>query len=225
MSNDDLHLISFDICPYVQRAMIVLLEKNAEFKISYIDLQNKPDWFLKISPLGKVPLLQVGNTTLFESNVICEYIDETRGEVLHPSDPLIKAQHRAWMEYSGVLLGLLYGIAVAADDVELSAKKAELSQRLGVLETELKKGNGPFFAGSKFQMVDAFYGPVFRYFQAYAQWGDLSYLAEFPRLQAWEANVMKRTSVQKAVPEDYSEKLKNFLKLKDGVYVKKLNFK
>lgn len=223
MSAQNLHLISFDICPYVQRAMILLLEKNAEFQISYVDLANKPEWFLKISPLGKVPLLQVGQTVLFESSVICEYIDETRGELMHPSDPLLKAEHRAWMEYSSVLLGLIYGVSTTQDEADLAAKRNDLSQKLSNLELTLKKGNGPYFAGSKFAMIDAFFAPVFRYFQAFAQWGDSSYLAEFPRLQAWEANVMQRSSVLKAVPQDYSEKLKVFLKSKNGVYGRKLN--
>lgn len=222
MSANDLHLISFDICPYVQRAMILLLEKNADFRISYVDLANKPEWFLKISPLGKVPLLQVDQTVLFESSVICEYIDETHGEILHPSDPLQRAQHRAWMEYSSVLLGLFYGISTALDEKDLAVKRNELHQKLTALELELAKGQGPFFSGSKFAVVDAFYAPIFRYVQAYAQWGDSSYLAEFPRLEAWASNVMKRSSVLKAVPADYSEKLKNFLKSKNGVYSRKL---
>ena len=223
MSNLNLHLISFDICPYVQRAMILLLEKNAKFEISYVDLANKPEWFLKVSPLGKVPVLQVDQTVLFESSVICEYIDETHGEVMHPADPLVKAEHRAWMEYSSVLLGLIYGVSTAQDEDDLAAKRNDLSQKLANLELTLKKGNGPFFGGNKFAMIDAFYAPVFRYFQAFAQWGDSSYLSEFPRLQAWEANVMGRSSVLKAVPQDYSEKLKIFLKNKNGVYARKLN--
>jgi len=224
MSDGALHLISFDICPYVQRAMTLLLEKNAEFEITYIDLANKPDWFLKISPLGKVPVLKVDQTALFESSVICEYIDETRGEILLPTDPLTKAQHRGWMEFSSVLLGLLYGVNTATEESEFRSKRDELHQKLSILETTLVKGKGPYFGGAKFGMVDAFYGPVFRYFQAFAQWGDSSYLAEFPRLQAWESNVMRRESVQKAVPGDYSEKLKKFLVTKNGLYLKKLNF-
>ncbi len=223
MTEANLHLISFDLCPFVQRAMILLYEKNAAFEISYIDLAAKPDWFLKLSPLGKVPILQLGQTVLFESSVICEYIDETHGELMLPTDPLIKAQHRSWMEYSSMLLGLIHGVNAAHDENEFAAKRHDLHQKLSHLEATLKQGKGPFFGGSKFGMVDAFYGPIFRQFQAFAQWGDSSYLAEFPRLQAWESNVMRRESVLKAVPKDYSEKLKNSLKTKNGYYSRKLN--
>src|SRR3954453_15256619 len=78
-----LKLISHKLCPYVQRAVIALNEKGVPFERIDIDLANKPDWFLKISPLGKVPVLLVatadGETALYESNVICEYIEETQG--------------------------------------------------------------------------------------------------------------------------------------------------
>ncbi len=97
-----LKLISHKLCPYVQRAVIALNEKGVAFERVDIDLASKPDWFLKLSPLGKVPVLTVGSAdgevALFESNVICEYIEETQGGArLHPQDPLQRAQHRAWM--------------------------------------------------------------------------------------------------------------------------------
>ena len=53
-----LKLISHKLCPYVQRAVIALNEKGVPFERIDIDLANKPDWFLKISPLGKVPVLR-----------------------------------------------------------------------------------------------------------------------------------------------------------------------
>ena len=55
---EKLKLISHKLCPYVQRAVISLTEKGVPFERIDIDLDNKPDWFLKISPLGKVPVLQ-----------------------------------------------------------------------------------------------------------------------------------------------------------------------
>src|SRR4051812_2681272 len=94
-----LTLVSHKLCPYVQRAAIALIEKNVPFERIDIDLAAKPDWFKAISPLGKVPLLRVATgqsaAVLFESNVICEYIEDTQsGARLHPEDPLRRAQHR-----------------------------------------------------------------------------------------------------------------------------------
>ncbi|MDX1655109.1 MAG: glutathione S-transferase N-terminal domain-containing protein, partial [Candidatus Competibacteraceae bacterium] len=70
----DLQLVSFDLCPFVQRSVIALKEKGAQFEIAYIDLKDPPEWFKKLSPLGKVPLLRVGEEVLFESAAINEYL-------------------------------------------------------------------------------------------------------------------------------------------------------
>ncbi len=102
-------LISFPLCPYVQRALIVLAEKNVPFERVDIDLANKPDWFLKLSPLGKVPVLQADDNVLFESQVIAEYLDEVTQGSLHPTDPLQKAKHRAWIEFASQTLATLWG--------------------------------------------------------------------------------------------------------------------
>lgn len=215
---DEIHLVSFDICPFVQRAMIVLLEKNVDFRVSYIDLARKPDWFLKMSPLGKVPILDVGGTILFESAVICEYLDETHGHALHPPEPLRKAKHRAWMEFSSVLLTLIYQMNTAQSAGELAPKRNELHQKLRQLEAEIV---GPFFDGAKFSLVDAFFAPIFRYIQTYEMWGDKSYLSDFPKISEWSSQTLRRGSVIKSAPEDYVQKLMNFLIEKNSFYLTK----
>lgn len=53
-----LELISFALCPFVQRSVITLKYKQADFKTTYIDLKNKPEWFLEISPLSLTPRIQ-----------------------------------------------------------------------------------------------------------------------------------------------------------------------
>ena len=82
MSTCDLTLISHPLCPFVQRSAIVLLEKNVPFERLNVDLSAKPDWFLALSPTGKVPMLKVRQSKgedaiIFESMAICEYINET----------------------------------------------------------------------------------------------------------------------------------------------------
>ena len=83
-----LKLISHRLCPYVQRAVIALTEKRVAFERIDIDLAHKPDWFLKLSPLGKTPVLQVGDVPIFESAAILEYLEETEPRPLHPADAL-----------------------------------------------------------------------------------------------------------------------------------------
>ena len=92
-------LVLHALCPYVQRAAIVLAEKGVPFERCDIDLANKPDWFLKVSPLSKTPVLLVGEKAIFESAVICEYLEETELPPMHPANALQRAQHRSWMEF------------------------------------------------------------------------------------------------------------------------------
>ena len=129
-----LKLISHKLCPYVQRAVIALTEKGVPFERIDIDLANKPDWFLKISPLGKVPVLLVetadGEVALFESNVICEYIEETQGGAkLHPQDPLQRAQHRAWMEFGSTILSELWGLETTGDPAIFESKRQAVAAK------------------------------------------------------------------------------------------------
>ena len=149
-----LTLISHKLCPYVQRAVIALTEKGVPFERVDIDLANKPDWFLKISPLGKVPVLRVttadGEVALFESNVICEYIEETQnGAKLHPQDPLQRAQHRAWMEFGSTILSELWGLETTGDPAMFETKRLAVAAKFARVEEAL--GHGAVFCGQAFQ--------------------------------------------------------------------------
>lgn len=209
----NLTLISHELCPYVQRAAIALLEKGAKFERINVDLANKPDWFLKISPLGKVPLLKVDETILFESAVICEYLDETIAPPLHPADSLKKAEHRAWMEYSSALLGDLFLFYTAADAATAEAKKKTLLEKLARVETRIV---GPWFDGAQFSLVDAVYGPVARYFPVLESLGVENLLAGLPKLSAWQESLLARPSVQHAVNPDFAEKLAALIRSRNG---------
>jgi glutathione S-transferase len=129
MSTPRLELISHSLCPYVQRAIITLLEKDIPHDRTYIDLSNKPDWFHRISPLGKVPLLKVENEVLFESAVICEYLDEITPGSLHPADPLQKAKHGSWIEFGSAILNSIAGFYNAPNQDSFEQKRQELTSK------------------------------------------------------------------------------------------------
>ena len=199
---------------HVQRAVIALNEKGVPFERVDIDLANKPDWFLKLSPLGKVPVLVVrsedGEVALFESNVICEYIEDTQaGAKLHPQDPLKRAQHRAWMEFGSTILSELWGLETTGDAAVFEAKRVVVAAKFARVEEAL--GAGPFFAGEKFSLVDAVFAPIFRYFDVFDTLIDLSVFAETPKVRAWRAALVKRPSVRTAVGADYPQLLHAFL--------------
>src|ERR1700752_3918304 len=143
-----LKLISHKLCPYVQRAVIALTEKGVPFERVDIDLGNKPDWFLKISPLGKTPVLVVGENAIFESAVILEYLEETQAHPLHPSGALRRAEHRAWIEFGSAVLGDIAGFYTAPDQAALDAKATSLAQKFARLEARAKAA--PWFDGEAF---------------------------------------------------------------------------
>jgi glutathione S-transferase len=204
-----LKLICHKLCPYIQRAVIALTEKEVPFERVDIDLGNKPDWFLKISPLGKTPVLMVGEHAIFESAVILEYLEETQARPLHPSDALRRAEHRAWIEFGSAVLGDISGFYTASDKAALDAKAAILEQKFARLETRVAAS--PWFDGERFSLVDAVFGPVFRYFDVFDEIADFGILAEKPDIGRWRAALAHRPSVRSAVSTDYPALLRDFI--------------
>ncbi|MBW4707964.1 glutathione S-transferase family protein [Roseobacter sp. YSTF-M11] len=204
-----LHLISHALCPYVQRVAISLTEKNVPFNRTTIDLANKPDWFRKISPLGKTPVLRAGDQAIFESSAILEFLEETQPAPLHPQDPVARAQHRGWIEFGSATLTDIAGFYAAPDAHVFAAKVASLTAKFSVLEDHLN--GGPYFAGGRFSLVDAVFGPVFRYFDTIERIDDFGFLTGRPRVQAWRRALTERPSIRDAVSEKYPEMLWTFL--------------
>lgn len=219
-----LTLVSHHLCPYVQRAAIALAEKAVPFDRVTIDLANKPDWFVALSPLGKVPLLRVtrpaGEAVLFESSVICEYIEETQsGPKLHPADPLARAEHRAWMEFGSSILGDIWVLETTRDPAVFEAKREVIAGKVARLEGVL--GDGPYFAGRAFSLVDAVFAPIFRYFDVFERVTDLMIFDAAPKVRAWRAALAARPSVKAAVDGDYGACLVDFLKRHDAYLLKR----
>jgi glutathione S-transferase len=202
-------LVSHALCPYVQRAAIVLAEKGVPFERRDIDLAHKPGWFLAVSPLGKTPVLLVGDEAIFESAVICEYLEDTAGPRLHPADALLRAQHRAWMEFGSALLNQIAAFYGAADDAAVAERAEQIRARLVQLEGALQEG--PYFAGNAFSIVDAVFGPVFRYFDVFDAIDDFGFWHGLPKVHRWREALAQRASVVAAVRADYPDLLRAFL--------------
>jgi glutathione S-transferase len=209
MTMANLRLISHRLCPYVQRAAISLSEKGVAFERIDVDLANKPNWFLAISPLGKTPVLKVGDRAIFESAAILEYLEETQPNPLHPCDVLARAEHRGWIEFGSSVLADIAGLYAAPDEEAFDAKIATLSGKFGQLERRLS--TGPYFDGGRFSLVDVVFGPVFRYFDVFDGIDNFGILAEKPRVEAWRRALQGRRSVQTAVASDYEQRLWAFL--------------
>ncbi len=198
-----LHLISFKICPFVQRAVITLKHKNIDFDITYIDLADPPDWFLELSPLGKVPVLKVDDEVLFESAVINEYLDEITGGELQPQDPLARAKNRAWIEFASDMLGKLYMMKTSKDEEGYNKHRDLLVSQM--LRVEKHLGDGPWFNGTAFSLADTAFAPLFR--QDSVAGGKLSVLdaQTMPKLTAWAQRLLALPEVKDSVVDEFED--------------------
>lgn len=215
MSQSLLTLVSHHLCPFVQRVAIVLLEKNVAFQRTDIDLRNRPDWFLAISPTGKVPLLKVSNdsageSVLFESVAICEYLEDVHPEpALHPINALTRAQHRAWVEFASATLADAWGFLNASEQQIALGKSAALRGKLERFDSEMS--DGPYFAGEDISMVDIAMAPVFRYFDILEFAPGHPLFAGLNRVTDWRRALAIRPSFQAAVTEDYAIRFRKHL--------------
>ena len=214
-----LELVSFKICPFVQRSIIALNQKGVNFTLTHINPQETPDWFKAISPLGKVPVLVVDGTPVFESAVILEYLDEVYPPSLHPADPLEKARHRAWIEFCSELLGRQHRMLTAKDEAGFNEAREALQQGLQRLDTVLATET-PYFTGEPFHLVDSVYAPLFMRLALLKQ----SYALELvlsTRMQAWSDALLALDAVKTSVVEEFPMVFANFLKAQDGYILKR----
>ena len=214
------HLISSLTCPWVQRAVIALRAKKVDFEVTYINLRDKPDWFLKISPHGKVPVLVVDDQPLFESNAIAEYLDETFEPRLHPADPIKRARNRAWTDFIPDFAKSLIAINYAKSKEELAEAVEAVPARIERLETAIRneRGNdGPYFNGATLSLVDAAYGPFFQRFQIAESVLETGVLKTFPLVRAWSDALLANETVVGAVADTFVEEYKANL-VRRGAY-------
>lgn len=206
----ELELISNYLCPYTQRAGIQLLEKGVPFERIYIDLADKPDWFLELSPLGKVPVLKTPQGAIFETSVICEYIEDAYPHALHPSSPFDRAHHRAWAEFASSIISDVYMFYTAPAEDSFAKKSSDLAMKMGWIDKHLV--GTPYFFGDDFSLVDAAYAPIFRLFETFDGIGDFGIFTGHERISDYRAALAERESVRNAVVDDYAQHFVTYLK-------------
>jgi glutathione S-transferase len=215
MTYPHLRLISHKLCPFVQRALIVMAERDIPHELRFVDMGEKPDWLLKVSPTGEVPVLCVEGKPLYESTAIIEYLNDISGGSLHPDDPFERARNRAWVELASEVQKKIGALRSAKDEDAFEMHVATLRRRFVSLEDEI--GDGPFFNGEHFALVDAAFAPAFRYLDVVDPGGRLGFFDGLEKLNRWREALDERPSVRGAVVEDYSERLLKFLSGLDTV--------
>ncbi|WP_038051673.1 glutathione S-transferase family protein [Thioalkalivibrio sp. ALJ1] len=215
MNLPHLHLISFAICPFVQRSVITLKYKQTPFDLTLIDLADPPDWFRGRSPLGKVPVLIVDqDTALFESAVINEYIDAITPPALMPADPLEQARTQAWIEYLSEQTFAQYHWMTAATEDAFELARHNAARGLERLEQQIIQDDR--LGGSAFSLIDATLAPILMRYALLTD-PDSPWEADaFPRLAARWDELRQMPVVRDSVPADFTAQLANYLRNQEG---------
>ncbi|KAG8373467.1 hypothetical protein BUALT_Bualt11G0027300 [Buddleja alternifolia] len=136
-------------CPFTQRVLLTLEEKHLPYDLKLIDLKNKPEWFLKISPEGKVPLLKLDEKWIPDSDVITQALEEK-----FPEPPLATRPDRA--SVGSKIFSTFIGFLKSKDPSD-GTEQALLSE-LGAFNNYLED-NGPFINGEAVSAADLSLGP------------------------------------------------------------------
>ncbi|MEZ9426427.1 glutathione S-transferase family protein [Vibrio lentus] len=201
-------LISFKNCPFVQRVMGSLVMKNVPFEIEYIELNDKPQWFLDISPNGQVPVLVTENdTVLFESDAIVEYLDDKYSPIEEVTAEQ-KALDRAWSYQASKHYMPQCGTMGSKDKETFEARLANLQKAF--LKAENKLGNTEFFKGDYISNVDIAWLPLLHRASVIKEGSGFDMLKGFPKVQKWQVALIESGLTDKTVPEDFIEKFSGF---------------
>ena len=195
-----LEIVGYDFCPFCQPSIITLKEKAAEFSVTYIEPDDKPDWVYQVSPQGKTPFLLVNGQPLFESAAMNEFVNDATIGDLHPEDAFEKAQNRMWISRSYDLLGHIYELKTTDAQDVFDAEKEKLTAILRSLDDVI--GQKPFFNGSNFCLVDTAFAPVLRTISMLDDHFATGILDGLPNVAQWSSNILNRPSVRASVVEN-----------------------
>ena len=193
-------LISFKVCPFAQRSSLLLKEKQIDFELAFINPDEPPAWFVELSPTGKVPVLEVDGTAIFESSVISEYLDERYPPSIHPSDLLTKATNRAWVEHTSNIYTSIFQIIIAKDKTAFKSAQASIDEQLDLLDEVMLET--PWFNGADFSMLDIAAAPIAVRLDILKEVCGLDLLEEYPKLSAWFERLLARETVQASYPPE-----------------------
>ncbi len=202
-------IVSFKICPFVQRVTALLETKGIDYDLEFISLSNKPQWFLKVSPNAQVPLLITDEgEALFESDAIVEYIEEAYPPLRPSLSPVEKARARAWSYLATKHYLTQCGAQRSADQEILSERNQKLNKAFDTMEAQL--GDTKFFAGDGIGMVDVAWLVLLHRACIIEQKSGYDFLGGRPKLKAWQNNLMQSALPAKSVAPDFVADFSDF---------------
>jgi len=202
-------VVSFKICPFVQRVTAALEAKKIPYEIEFISLSEPPDWFLEVSPNAQVPILiTASGIVLFESDAIVEYLDEIEAPLLPEQSAEERAVDRAWT-YQATKHYLTQCSAMSSPDKNsLDERASNLGKAFSRVEKVL--GDGPYFHGNGIGNVDISWLPLLHRASIIEQHTDYDFLEDYPKVKSWQKALMETGLAEKSVPEDFENEFSNF---------------
>lgn len=197
----EIKLYSTKTCPFAQRTRLGLTEKGLDFSLTEIDLKNTPDWFSKISPYGKVPVLEHGGDRVWESAIINEYLEESYPEPpLLPRSPGRRAYARFWVDFANVkLVPTFYKLLLEQDPARQRELADRYTEHLRFMEREAlaAPGAGPYWLGRELSLADLAFYPWFERFCVLEHYRKVTLPGDCTRLRDWLTAMDERDAVQK----------------------------
>ena len=193
-------LYGFPVSNYYNIAKAALLEAGVEFE-DVRTIPSQKDDYLALSPMGKVPAMEVDGTVLTETSVMVDYVAEHLGGSLYPAEPVARAQVRELMRYVDLYIDLAarpcFGEALFGGTVaEAIKEKSKADLKRGVAALKRRARFAPYMAGSE---------PSYADFVAYfsiplanavaTRLFDWDFMADWPELAAMMAKLGERESV------------------------------
>ena len=180
---------------------MVLHEKGIAFDVHEVDLSNKSEEFLDASPTGKVPVVVVDGDSIYESNVVNQYLDEvTDGPKLMPEDPKRRAYARIWMSFADT--DFFPAVFVASVGRDRGFSEDRISEAFEKLEAALRKLEkrleGREYLADEFSLADVAHAGNFVRLRELEERGEVS-LEMYPNVAAWMGRLEARTSYEAAV--------------------------
>ncbi|MBP0019059.1 MAG: glutathione S-transferase family protein [Cyanobacteria bacterium SBLK] len=213
-------IVSFKICPFVQRVTALLEAKGVDYDIEYIDLSNKPQWFLEISPNGQVPILITDdNQVLFESDAIVEYLDEVTGMPIASDNPVKKARDRAWSYLASKHYLVQCSAQRSSDEPTLAERAQKLAKAFGKIETRL--GEGRYADGDRLGPIDIAWLPLLHRAAIVEGRSGYDFVKEFPKVKRWQQNLLASGIADRSVSEDFEDRFSAFY-LAESTYLGQL---
>jgi glutathione S-transferase len=198
----DIELFTSDLCPFARRVQLALLHKGIDFWHTEIDLENKPEWFMVIAPLGEVPVIRHEDRFVANSGVILEYLEDVYPvPSLRPAEPGKTATCRFWMRYADDRLApAIERCSAAQSPDEEGAWAADLRDRLTFIEREglARCGRGPFWLGRDPSILDFTFYPFFERLPAIQQLRPVTLPLMSIRLRYWLDAMRELDSVKAA---------------------------